>query len=107
MPVIGFLSGFSPSGSVDVLNSFSQGLGETGHVTPPSVALQPGSAIEVQHDVKIVGRWQGRTNVWRNREATMHSILPECAFGALSRKQVGHSLTRGWRPHMTLKSGSD
>ena len=43
MPVIGFLSGFSPSGSVDVLNSFRQGLGETGHVTPPSVALQPGS----------------------------------------------------------------
>ena len=37
----------------------------------------------------------------------MHSILPERAFGALSRKQVGHSLTRGWRPHMTLKSGSD
>ena len=65
MPVIGFLSGFSPSGSVDVLNSFRQGLGETGHVTPPSVALQPGSAIEVQHDVKIVGRWQRRTNVWR------------------------------------------
>ena len=39
-----------------MLNSFRQGLGETGHVTPPSVALQPGSAIEVQHDVKIVGR---------------------------------------------------
>ena len=40
MPVIGFLSGFSPSGSVDVLNSFRQGLGETGHVEHQNVGIE-------------------------------------------------------------------
>jgi hypothetical protein len=30
-----------------------------------ALALAPGSVVEVQHDVEIVGRWRRRTNVWR------------------------------------------
>jgi hypothetical protein len=30
-----------------------------------AVALAPSGAVEVQHDVHIVGRWRRPTNVWR------------------------------------------
>jgi hypothetical protein len=30
-----------------------------------TVALAPRTHVELQHDVEIVGRWQRRTNVWR------------------------------------------
>jgi hypothetical protein len=33
------------------------------HLAPVPLAL--GEAVELQHDVKIVGRWQRKTNVWR------------------------------------------
>jgi hypothetical protein len=29
-----------------------------------AIPLAPRGAVEVQHDVKIVGRWRRRTNVW-------------------------------------------
>ena len=40
MPVIGFLSGFSPSASVDMLDSFRQGLGDTGYAEHHNVGIE-------------------------------------------------------------------
>jgi ABC-type uncharacterized transport system substrate-binding protein len=40
MPVIGFLSGFSPSVSVDMLDSFRQGLGDTGYAEHHNVGIE-------------------------------------------------------------------
>ena len=40
MPVIGFLSGFSPSTSLDMLDSFRQGLGDTGYVEHQNVGIE-------------------------------------------------------------------
>ena len=40
MPVIGFLSGFSRSASLDMLDSFRQGLGDTGYVEHQNVGIE-------------------------------------------------------------------
>ena len=40
MPVIGFLSGFSSSASLDMLDSFRQGLGDTGYVEHQNVGIE-------------------------------------------------------------------
>ena len=40
MPVIGFLSGFSPSASLDMLDSFRQGLGDIGYFEHQNVGIE-------------------------------------------------------------------
>ena len=36
-----------------------------GSLRPAAVTLALSEAVELQHDVDIVGRWRRRTNVWR------------------------------------------